>query len=272
MREELPRAEIFESTFAKVMLENCFTDCVLQPKIFAPFSNLVAAQSTRHAGVSEQPYDTLNMGFSVGDAPDKVQQNRKIFCHRLSISPENLAFSNQVHDKKVLFATEPGSYDGFDALVTNRKNMFLMISIADCVPVLIYDYKRNAVAAIHAGWRGTSLEIVLQSLKMMQSLFGTVPKDCAAFIGVAIDKENYQVGAEVAAHFSTDFKQPDSSAEGKFLLDLRAANAAQLNEFGLTDSQIEVSSFSTYIHHRDFFSHRFSGGKTGRMVAIIGMR
>ncbi|ACF14095.1 protein of unknown function DUF152 [Chloroherpeton thalassium ATCC 35110] len=254
------------------MPERFFTDSILEPKIFAPFSNLVAAQSTRHGGVSEPPYETLNLGMTVGDARDKVLQNRKIFCHRLSISPERLAFSSQVHGETVLFATQPGSYEGFDALVTNRKNIFLMISIADCVPILIYDAQHQAAAAIHAGWRGTAANLVFKTLKMMQSLFGTDPTHCFAFIGVAIDKENYQVGEDVAKHFSAAFKQVDVSADGKFLLDLRAANAAQLGDFGIDRSQIEISPYSTYSHHRDFFSHRFSGGKTGRMMAIIGMR
>ncbi|MDX1941415.1 MAG: peptidoglycan editing factor PgeF [Saprospiraceae bacterium] len=242
-----------------------------KPTIFDSFSNIIATQSTRNGGVSEAPFSSLNLSFRVGDAIENVIENRKRFFHGQGIDLAQLATSHQVHGDKILYAIEPGDYKGFDALVTDQKNVFLAVSVADCTPILIYDAAREVVAAVHAGWRGTVDGILFKTLQVMQQQFGTEPTDCFAFIGACIDECSYEVDADVADYFPNEFKHFDNM-KNKFFVDLKSGNKDQLLEFGIPESQVEVSTFSTVLHNEQFFSHRAEYGKTGRMMAVIGMQ
>lgn len=242
-----------------------------KPSIFQPFQALVAAESTRHGGVSLSPYDSLNLGKSTGDILENVIENRRIFCESLGIQWENIAFSFQVHGNEVLVAQQAGQYQGYDAIITNQLNVFAAVSIADCTPILVYDVKNQAVAAIHAGWRGTVSGIVAKSLQLMYAHFGTQASDCFAYVGTCIDECSFEVGNEVAEHFADTFKRFDA-AKQKYFVDLKSANQAQLLAFGISADQIEVSPYSTIEHHEDYFSHRLQKGITGRMMAVIGLK
>ncbi|NTW48283.1 MAG: peptidoglycan editing factor PgeF [Chlorobiales bacterium] len=243
----------------------------VRPDIFKAFPEVVAVQSTRHGGVSDAPFSSLNLSYSTGDTPESVRQNRRRFFGGLGITEDAVVSSVQVHGDQILHASKGGHYDGYDAFITDQKQLFLSVSIADCVPILIYDPTHQAVAAVHAGWRGTVEQIVGKTILAMQEKFGTLPEACAAYIGTAIAGEDYQVGEEVACHFDPAHTRKED-APGKFLLDLKAANRDQLRIAGLRDNQVEVSPFSTYQYHQDFFSYRQSGGKTGRMMAVIGIQ
>ncbi len=243
----------------------------IKPQIFEPFTTVIAAQSTRLGGVSEAPFESLNLSFRVGDAEANVLENRKRFFGSLGVTISEVAASKQIHEDKVLYALEPGEYEGFDAMVTDQKNIFLSVSIADCTPILIYDAANEVVAAIHAGWRGTVEGIVYKTLETIQDYFGTSPESCYAFIGACIDACSYEVDADVADNFPDFLKQFDAG-KNKYLVDLKNANRDQLLEFGIPESQIEISAFSTYLHNERFFSHRKEQGNTGRMMAFIGIR
>ncbi len=243
----------------------------LPSTILASFPGLVAGQSTRHGGVSPAPYASLNLGLGTADAPDNVQENRLRFFTHIGFKPEQTASSHQVHGDRVLLASLPGRYDGHDALITQEKGLLITVSVADCTPILIYDPAREAIAAIHSGWKGTSLHIVDKTIQRMGKLFGTRGSDCYAYIGTCIDGCDYEVDADVALHFEDAYRIWDGH-KGKYLLDLKAANHAQLLSAGLSPEHIEVSPFSTVTHNNDFFSHRAEKGLTGRMLAVIGMK
>lgn len=241
-----------------------------KPTIFNAFSKLIAAESTRLGGVSAAPFESLNLSFRVNDLEKNVIENRKRFFGGLGIKPEQVATSHQVHGDKVLYAIEPGDYSGFDALVTDRKNVYVAVSVADCTPILIFDAANEVVAAVHAGWRGTVEGIVFKTLETMQDHFKTQPKDCFAYIGTCIDECSFEVNADVADFFPNDFKRFDASLN-KFFIDLKKANQDQLSEFGLPEHQIEISPFSTVLNNDLYFSHRKEKGMTGRSMALIGM-
>lgn len=257
-----------------VPLQSENRQCLI-PNMFADEARLLAAQSLRYGGVSEPPFDSLNLGLSSGDRQECVLRNREIFYAALEISPARIALAHQTHSDHILRVDEPGRYSDFDALITNRRNLFLAISVADCTPILIYDRTHKAVAAVHSGWRGTVQRILYKTLLAMQEAFGTTAKDCYAYIGACISADIYAVDADVARHFEPAFKVYDGAAR-KFFLDLKAANLHQLHQFGLCDEQIEVSTHCTYREREYFFSHRRAvhetSGKTGRMQAIIGLR
>lgn len=241
-----------------------------RPAIFAGFPGLVAAESTRHGGVSPAPWASLNLGKNTDDDPARVAENRRRFCAALGFEPEQMAWSFQVHADQVRVVTEAGGAEGFDALVSNRPGILLAVSVADCTPILVFDARNRAVAAIHAGWPGTVARLVEKTLHRMAAEFGTAGADCHAWVGTCIDECSFEVGDEVAVRFDEAFKRFDTG-RGKFVVDLKKANRAQLLAFGVPETQIETSPWSTMLHNHDYFSHRAEKGVTGRMLAAIGM-
>ena len=166
---------------------------------------------------------------------------------------------------------------GVDALTTNHADICLCISTADCIPVLIYDQTHHAVAAIHAGWRGTVQRIVSQTLQQMQQRYGTEGKGCIACIGPGILLQAFETGDEVYEAFAAagfpmsqlSYRHPSTQ---KYHLDLPAANLLQLQEFGIPIAQIEQSGICTYTQHDRFFSARRLGIKSGRILSGIMLR
>ncbi len=240
-----------------------------KPAIFQKIQGLIAAESTRHGGISPFPYHSLNVGYYTDDGPGNIRENRDRLFASLGISESQVASSHQVHGDQILLAEVPGRYEGFDALMTNRPGVFVAVTIADCTPILICDPVNRAVAAIHAGWKGTAARIVEKTVEAMTRHFGTAPGDCLAYVGACIDECSYEVGEEVGTQFDPLFARFDQ-ASGKYFVDLKAANAAQLEGAGILRQNIEISPFSTVLHNEDYFSHRKEKGVTGRMTAIIG--
>jgi YfiH family protein len=227
---------------------------MLLPKIFP--EGVIAAQSTRIS----KTYDPSN------DEGEKQQ-----FLKALKIDPARIVSSKQIHSNKVLVAESPQRAEGYDAIITNQKNLFVMIATADCTPILVYDQNTGTVAAIHAGWRGTVAKIVGETLAAMKTHFGTEGKNCLAFIGACICEKEFEVGGEVAEQFSNDLKRFDS-ARNKYFVDLKKANSQQLKDFGVPEKNIEISEFCTIGNNDKFYSYRKEQGKTGRMYSVIGMK
>lgn len=243
--------------------------CYLKPRIFKSIPNLIAAESTRHGGVSQGAYASMNVGISTEDDPAAVEENRRIFFNSLGLEPLQVASAYQVHGAEILKVETPGRAEGYDALICNVPHVFLTVTIADCTPILIADPLTRAVAAIHAGWRGTAAEIVRKTIVRMQEEYGVQPENCIAYIGTCIDECSFEVNADVADHFAAGYKRWDEALQ-KYFVDLKAANRAQLLHAGIPATQIEISPYSTVVHNADFFSYRKEKGTTGRMLNLIG--
>jgi YfiH family protein len=242
------------------------------PPIFSSFANLIAAESTRHGGVSPTPFASLNLGINTADNAANVDENRRRFFEAIGAgSTAPFASSHQVHGIEILHATEPGRFYGYDALITNQPGLVIGVTVADCVPILIYDPAHQAVAAIHAGWKGTIGALVSKTLDAMNRQFGTLGAQCYAYIGTCIDECSFEVGPEVAELFASMFKQPISDST-KSYVDLKAANKQYLFDFGIPLEQIDVSPFSTVLNNDTYFSYRAEQGQTGRMLAVIGLK
>jgi polyphenol oxidase len=191
----------------------------------------------------------------------------------------------------------PGKQCKGDALATNRAGLLLGVRTADCSPILIVDPKKRAVAAIHAGWRGTLARIVVKTIGQMQMEFKSNPKDMLAAIGPTIGGCCYEVGTEVAADFSAKFSNAseffDELRTGdepnplqwlnmmppghqpppkKVLLDLKKANKLQLLEAGLREQNIFVSNLCTSCNVDRLFSYRKEATTSGRLLSVIGLR
>jgi len=236
----------------------------IRPSIFP--AGIVAAFSTRQGGASPEPLG-LNLSFKVGDDPANVRKNRELFFRDLGIPTDGLAIPGQVHGSAVRAVDEPGDYPETDALVTSQPNLFLCVSVADCVPILIYDTVRGAVAAVHAGWRGSASAITQAAINTMAVKFGTDPADILVSIGPSASSCCYVVGPDVSSRFSPEFR---TERGGKIYVDLKEANRDQLVRSGVKPSNIEVSPHCTISEPGLFHSHRRDGAKSGRMMGVIG--
>ncbi len=239
----------------------------VRPTIFQSIPGLVAGVSTRHGGLSEAPYSSLNVGVHTDDAPEVIEQNLSLFCSDLGVSPADLARSYQVHGDKIWVTGRAGYQSGFDAMISVQPGVFAGVGIADCTPILVADPVTRVCAAIHAGWKGTVARIVEKTAKRMIENRGSNPADLLVYIGPCISFAHFEVGDEVAAQFSEEFKTRKGA---KWYVDLKAANEAQLRAIGI--QQIEIDPSCTVANNADFFSHRTEKGVTGRMLALIGFQ
>lgn len=240
---------------------------VLRAKIFDEYPSVVYGMSTRKGGVSDGQFG-LNMSVNVGDNPEHVRENRSLFFTELKIGIEQLAFPLQHHTSNVRIADHPGTYEYCDALITKMPNVFIGITVADCVPIAMYDPVTNTIGAIHAGWRGTAGKIVKKVIAKMLVQCEVKPSNLRVFIGPAASRERYEVGPEVAEQFPAAVV--DKKEDGTLMLDVKAANRIQLIECGVPESQIEVSPLCTITDHELLHSYRREGVHSGRMMAVIG--
>lgn len=176
----------------------------------------------------------------------------------------NLATLKQIHSAECVAGDgRPGELGRGDALLEDTPGAVVAVKTADCVPVLLVDERRRAVAAVHAGWRGTAAGIVRRAVDAMHRRFGTDPTDLHAAIGPAIGPCCYEVGPEVAAQFSL---------EGRVRLDLPAANQRQLLDAGLAPGRIYRAELCTMCHPEEFHSFRRDKEAAGRLYSFIGIR
>lgn len=264
---------------------------------------LVHGFSTRPGGASllgGKP--VLNLGFTDWDERECVAANREKFTAALGAAAMPLLTLRQFHSDVIHIATAPtGEAPKADALITNIPGLLLGVQTADCVPILLADTRRRAVAAIHAGWRGTLARIATKALGRMSMEFGTDPRDVVAALGPAIGRCCYEVGPEVAQAFAAQFPAASDWFDGPFerlaqgeepldlpwlsmmppghhpppprvQLDLRSSNRRQLLDAGVPEKQIDVSDLCTACRTDLLFSYRREGASTGRLMAIIGIR
>ncbi|MEE9224801.1 MAG: polyphenol oxidase family protein, partial [Bacteroidota bacterium] len=177
---------------------------LLSSSLFQRYPEIRFGISTRLGGVSPSPYD-LNLSFSVGDERSNVIRNRDLFFGRLRTSWEEVAIPGQCHSSTVLRADSGGGYDNCDALVTSEIGVFLTVSVADCVPLFLFDPKNKAVAAVHVGWRGAAQGIVFNVVKKLEEEYSTDPEAVIAYLGPSAGVCCYEVGAEVAGLFGSEF-------------------------------------------------------------------
>ncbi len=215
-------------------------------------------------------FSTLEFG-SVGlkHAPDPAAAlaNRRRFAEALDLDPETITVAGAVHGSDVArIAVPQASVDGVDALVTDRPGIALFATYADCYPIVLWDPVHHAAGLVHAGWRGTEAGVAAAAVAVMGDAYGSKPKDLVAGIGPGICGNCYEVGEDVAKKFDARFSTPRLSSQ-KFLLDLAAANAAQLTEAGVR--HVHILGLCT--KETDYLpSHRRNpdGTRFGAIVAV----
>jgi YfiH family protein len=185
--------------------------------------------------------------------------------------PGRLATLKQIHSNACVVADgHAGCLGQADALVSNTAGLALGIHTADCIPVLLVDPRLRAVAAAHAGWRGTAASIAIRAVEALAAQFGSRPADLLAAIGPGICGKCYTVGPEVAVQFAPWFPER-SDLDRQTTLDLAEANRRQLVAAGLPDGAIFTGAPCTACHVDEFYSYRVQG-KTGRLLAAVGIK
>ena len=240
------------------------------------------AFTTRIGGVSTGHLAGLNL--SVNRDPDfaHVAENYRRLGEATGIDTGHMAFTKQVHGAVVRTVTDadahvlgtPMPYEA-DGLVTNTLGLALICFTADCVPVLLSDARHGVIAAVHCGWRSSVADILRVALDAMRAL-GAHAETTAAAIGPAISRCCFEVGGEVVeavdAYLGGDSAglwSVSESCEGKYYLDLKAANARRLAQLGVPENAIAVSDDCTYCLPDKYWSHRYTKGKRGNQGAII---
>jgi polyphenol oxidase len=272
---------------------------VLQLVPFAKFSWLVHGFSTRPCGASTlDGQSVLNLSFMEWDSKENVVKNRQLLQKAVGASDFTLIPTKQIHSDIIRhFSSVPSQPCKGDASTTNQPGLLLATQTADCAPILLVDPKKRAVAAIHAGWRGTLARIALKTVGRLQLEFGCNPANLLAAIGPCIGPCCYEVGADFVTKFTAQFADAhdyfDEARTGEepnplqwlnmsppghqpppknVHLDLRKTNRSQFLAAGLRPQNIFVSDLCTGCRNDLFFSYRKEGPQSGRMFSVIGIK
>lgn len=236
--------------------------------------------TTRFGGVSGDYLASLNLGANRGDDPENVRENYRRVTALLGVGIDDCAVTNQVHgtdvrivtkaDRHICLSKTPYEADG---IVTAERGLPVFCFTADCVPVLLWDGKNRAAAAVHCGWRSSVGDILKNALAAMNSL-GAENEAIHAAIGPSIGfccfETDDDVPEAVEKYLSGDTeglfrRRPD----GKTMVDLRGANARRLLQLGLKAENIDISDECTYCLHDRYWSHRYTKGQRGSQGAVI---
>ncbi len=224
--------------------------------------------TTRRGGVSEGAFFAMNLGEGVGDDPARVAEN----WARLRLATGlDFARVRQVHGNRtarLTGATRP--VEEADAVVTSAPGIAACVSVADCVPILIADPESGAVAAVHAGWRGTLAGVAERAVRALGEAHGARPGALLAAVGPAIGPCCYEVGPDLARRFRDELGPATGNpSPGQARVDLWLANEAVLRRAGLDRRHVDTLRRCTSCEDAAFFSHRRDGGRTGRQVGFI---
>lgn len=251
----------------------------LAPGLLAERNVSIQGFTTRHEGVSRAPYNSLNLGGTTFDPPHNVQGNRSLLARTFGSKLEKLVMVNQCHGTDILVIDEPNTdYAHFsrlecDGIITNQPQLMIAVAVADCLPILLLDPIKKVIAALHAGWKGTAGNIAAKGVESLVKIFGSDKTDILAACGPAIGACCYEVDEPVKRAFiasGIDWTNcATATGDGKWRLDLAAANREQLQAAGLPAENIETTDQCVCCQHDWFFSYRRDGGETGRQAGFI---
>jgi hypothetical protein len=235
------------------------------------FSGVRHGIFTRHGGCSTGPFESLNVGLSVGDEPPHVERNRALIAG--AVGAETLFAARQVHGREVAVVERDDVVSAdlrqicvptADALITAVKGVALLIQVADCQPILLYDPVQNVIANVHSGWRGSVQNIVGRTIETMTERFGCLPPDIIAGVGPSLGPccaEFIHYRREIPQHLW-------SYKNSRDYFDFRAMTRDQLKNAGVRDDHISIADICTRCRTDLFYSYR-KAHTTGRFASVI---
>ncbi len=247
---------------------------------------LVAGFTTVSGGVSKEPYESLNMGFHVGDSPDSVRTNRAVLSEAAGFPLQSWVCAEQTHGinirKITLHDRGTGAekyneaFRDTDGFYTDDKGVLLSLCYADCVPLYFFDQDSGRIGVAHAGWKGTTGGIAGEMIKCF-TRDGSRPENILAVIGPSICKTCYIVDKRVIDEVEKILDGVEQNtynqvSENEYELDLKKVNQLIMLSSGLKKENISVTEYCTSCDSGLFFSHRRDKGLTGRMSAFIGWK
>ena len=241
---------------------------VLKSRLLSNCPQIVFGFSTKVGLKRGHPY-YFNMSLSVQDSKSNVLQNREYFFNRLGLKKTAVATQKQVHGDTVMFIDEGINCGESDAMITNKPNLGLAISSADCPAIFLFDVQKKVIAAVHSGWRGTEKKILLKVLASLVQDFKSEPNNIVAYIAPSISANNYEVGEEVASLFDARYSLKKNL---KYLLDLQRINRDLMLNFGLLKKNIQISSLCSYEMKDLLHSYRRDGINSGRAFGVIAIK
>lgn len=236
--------------------------------------------STRSGGFSASPYASLNLGLHAGDEPEKVLKNRKLLASSFGLSVEDFITSEQVHGGHTAVVTRKdinrkSVIRATDALVTDNRRICLMILMADCLSIFLYDPEHRAIGIAHSGWSGTVNKIAENTVRAMIKEYGSAPEDIIIGLGPSIGPCCYEIKLDAVEKIQDNLandKEIILQRDNKYYLDLGKANKMQLLTSGIAEENIEMAGICTRCNEDIFFSARAHQGRTGRFGAGMMIR
>ncbi len=239
--------------------------------------------TTREGGVSEGIFRSLNLSFSRGDKPEAVRENFRRTAAALDMTDDRFVFTDQTHTTNILrvYDDDAGKgikrergYTDIDGLITDTPGLILSAFFADCVPLYFVDPVHRAIGLSHSGWRGTVGRMGKVTIEAMGREFGSDPAEIICAAGPCICRDCYEVSADVAERFAVEFAGREEEIlrddhNGKFHLDLKAANRIILQEAGIKEENMTISDLCTCCEPELLFSHRASRGRRGNLGAFM---
>lgn len=244
-------------------------------------SELIAGFTIRDGGVSERPYESLNLGLHVNDYNEHVLENRRRLAEQLNIPLSHWVLGEQTHEINIQVINSKDSGKGatslaeslpkVDGLIMTDKSLLCAALFADCVPLYFFDPIKRHVGIAHAGWRGTVKGIGKEMVKTFQRLGSSVDQ-LHVCIGPCISGDHYVVDHTVINEIPRKMQRnvARSINKNEFLLDLKQLNSEILLQTGILRHNIYKTNYCTYKHSNLFFSYRRDQGQTGRMLGFIG--
>lgn len=261
---------------------------------------LIHGITSREGGVSTGAYSSMNTGIFGDDDRDNVLENIRLALIELGTDAKTIILAQQVHSKNVVIIDDKTDFnsmekvklentplEGFemyisaqtDGLMTDRNDVILVTFYADCVPLILYDPVKHVVAAVHSGWVGTAKAIGAEAVRKMVSVYGSNVSDIKVGIGHSAGICCYEIGDDVIEALKLEFSVQSirdfviPKRYGKYMIDLKEANAKLLRDAGISPKHIEIDPDCTICNPEKYHSHRRAkGGKRGMMSGIVQLK
>jgi len=246
-------------------------------RLLTPHSEIIHTFTTRMGGISKSPYESLNLGFHVGDKSKDVTDNHRLLAEEMGYELSLLVHMKQIHSDKIVIV-DPSQHDfehppECDALLTNQNGIPLMVMVADCTPVLFYDAQKRIIGVAHAGRSGALQGIVPKTLQKMQTHFKSRLQDIQVVLGPSIGSCCYEINKEIAKEvIEKGYDVSTVVKQGRYYLNVNSIIHKQLQEIGLNKQQIEDFTVCNACEHKSYFSYRADTQRTGRFAGVMMLK
>ncbi len=241
---------------------------ILKSILLNKFKEINFGLSTK-IGLNRKAPHFFNTSKSVDDDDITVEENRNAFYNHFGLLPSSIALQRQEHTDTVTIVEKPGFVGESDALITNKPNIGLVISTADCGNIFIYDNKNKVIAGVHSGWRGTQKQILFKTISLMKEKFNSEPYNLFVYVGPSISKENFEVKEDVLCMFD---KRYAFNNNGKSYIDITSCNLDMLYNCDIPRENIQVSSLCSFREKNLLHSYRRDGKHSGRAFGLIVLK